>query len=342
MRSPHGEPSPGLVQLNTETARQFQDSLNSYNNTQDMGAVAATHIRDRGRLLLLGMGGSHWANRMVVPAYRAAGIDANAEVLSEYMRAPHAKASALIVTSQSGASGEVIRFIDKFSEARDAIGLTINKKSALGQLHKALVGHGGAERAYAATRSLIITLALHARILNGLGVDTAPFIATLNSYDVLNTPAAVDIIAAAPFTVFSSRGALQGVAEAAALSLMELARRPVLALEAGQFRHGPLELVKEDTGVVFIRGKGAEGDGIDELATACLEAGARPIILDLTGRAPVHGCLHIDLPHTHGLCAVVISLTTLQRIVIDAAELMVDNMGAPLRSSKVTSGEGGA
>jgi fructoselysine-6-P-deglycase FrlB-like protein len=40
-----------------------------------------------------------------------------------------------------------------------------------------------------------------------------------------------------------ARGAMQGTADAAAFSFMELARIPVLGLEAGQFRHGPFEMI---------------------------------------------------------------------------------------------------
>ena len=43
--------------------------------------------------------------------------------------------------------------------------------------------------------------------------------------------------------VLSGRGMLHGVAEAAALNLMELARVPVLAQEGGQLRHGPMEIL---------------------------------------------------------------------------------------------------
>jgi len=55
---------------------------------------------------------------------------------------------------------------------------------------------------------------------------------------------------------------LQGLAEAGGLSFMELARLPVLALELGQFVHGPFETLRPSSGLVLLRGAGAAGEGV--------------------------------------------------------------------------------
>ncbi len=46
---------------------------------------------------------------------------------------------------------------------------------------------------------------------------------------------------------------MQGVAEAVALGILELARMPSFALEGGQLRHGPVEALGPRLGVVFVR-----------------------------------------------------------------------------------------
>ncbi len=332
----------GLAQLNAETARQFTDARDSFNAAGPAAEAAAAMIKSRNRLSLLGMGGSHWCNRMVVPAYRACGVDCQAEVVSEYQRAPKPGGDVKILVSQSGRSGEILRFLHEYSPARQAIGLTLNADTPLGQLPCTLVGQGGPEMAYAATRSLVITLALHARILQALGHDMTGFVNALDERSVVPSFAAVQALAKARYAVFCGRGALQGVAEAAALSLMELARIPVLALEAGQFRHGPVECVNADTAVIFLRGVGALADGIDALARDCAEAGATPFVLDFTTGPAVAGARHVHLPQRDDLAAAVTALASLQRIVIDAAAMMVDDVGKPLRSTKVTSAEAGA
>jgi fructoselysine-6-P-deglycase FrlB-like protein len=103
--------SRGFEQLAAETGRQFADARATWDTVRPLADAHALKIKALGRLVLLGMGGSHWINRAAEPHYRGAGIDATAHVLSEYMRAPMPAPGAVrIITSQSGSSGEVVRY----------------------------------------------------------------------------------------------------------------------------------------------------------------------------------------------------------------------------------------
>jgi len=75
--------------------------------------------------------------------------------------------------------------------------------------------------------------------------------------------------------VYSGRGVLQGVAEAVALGLMELARMPAFAQEGGQFQHGPLEMLGEGIGVVLFRPAGNDAAGAQRLVDVSRAAGCR-------------------------------------------------------------------
>jgi len=329
----------GLDILNAELARQHGDALETYRSQAEAAAELAGEIRRVGRVDLLAVGGSHWVNRMAEPAYRAAGITATAHNVSEYMRAPLSGAAVRIVTSQSGGSGEIHAWLDTAPEG-PVHGLTMNRAGRLAARVPCLTGAGPAERSYAATRSTLVTLAQHAAILKALGLPMEDVEQALAAPAALPaTAAATEVLVGAGAAVFCARGAMQGLADSAALCFMELARRPVLNLEAAQFRHGPFELVSRDTAVVFFRGAGAEGDNIDGLAGELLAEGLRPVILDFSGAAPVAGAITVPVPKARGLAAIVRALPVAQRIVVDAAERIVPDMGTPLRSTKVTSGE---
>lgn len=329
----------GLDLLTSEMSRQYADARETLTACDAAAQAAARHIRARGRLMLLGMGGSHWVNRIAEPHYRAARIDATAQALSEYMRAPLPGDPALLLTSQSGASGEVARFLSGRDD-RDIIGLTLAPESRLARVGLPVLGAGGVELAYAATRSLLVTIALHAAILRALGLPDDDLAAVLTAPAPLADIApAIAKLAQARNAVFVARGALQGVADAAALSLMELARIPVLALEAGQFRHGPFEMAGPETAVVFLRGIGEMGENIDGLARELLGHGLSPIVFDLSGCPPIAGCITVALPPLTDLAAAAAALVALQTVVVAAATHMVPDVGTPLRSTKVTSGE---
>ena len=121
------------------------------------------------------MGASHAAARIVEPLYRSLGIDAIALPLSEQLAAPLSIAGkAVLVTSQSGESAEVARWFATETQRRHVFGLTLDGGSQLARTVPSLVASGGPETAFAATRSLTVTLALHLAVLARLGLDPEP------------------------------------------------------------------------------------------------------------------------------------------------------------------------
>lgn len=115
----------------------------STGNTGRAAQIAAS-IRKTGRLVLLGMGGSHAVGRILEPCYRALGIDAVAVTLSEQLDAPLPLEDAtVIVTSQSGESAEVLRWFREGHAPRDAFGLTMQGCSTLAGWRPVLSGQEG-------------------------------------------------------------------------------------------------------------------------------------------------------------------------------------------------------
>lgn len=335
--------SKGIDQLRTEMARQHSDALASLRAARDSARPIAEALRARGRLALLGMGGSHWINRAVGDFYRAAGLDTTEHVVSEYMRAPLPGDPAMLVTSQSGRSGEVLHLIERGMVSPVAYGLTLEADSPLATELPSLVGVGGRELAYAATRSQLITLGLHAAILEALGHDISAAEVALAAgapSRPTEADAAIDRLVPAPVAIMVARGGgAQGVMDAAALCLMEIARLPVLGLEAGQFRHGPFEMIDQESAVILLRGQCQDRDDLSLLAEECVAHGIAPIIIDASGRAPVRGALTVPLTPQKGLALAVAALPVIQDILVSAAARRLPDAGLPRRSSKVASAE---
>jgi fructoselysine-6-P-deglycase FrlB-like protein len=330
---------PGLAALHTEMARQHQDSIDSYHGNGEIAAAIAKALRNNRHLVLLGMGASHAVNRMVEPTYRALGINAVSLPLSEQLYAPlDLGDSVVILTSQSGESVEVHRLLETIGQRGNVFGLTLEGSSTLAQSYPSLIGRGGTERAFAATRSLLISLALHQRVLAALGDDPAPALAALAAAEIPDVVPAIAALRNCRSLVFSGR-ALRGLAEAAALGAMELGRLPAQALEGGQFRHGPLEMLGSEVGVVFVKADEPTAALVDGLAEICVKAGSPTIVLDASGQKPVAGTVHISVARATGVAACLALLPPVQRLVIDLADVLVDNVGTPLRSGKITRSE---
>ena len=324
----------GLLAIDREMARQHSDELASFE--QPKAQALAEAIRRNGRLLMLGMGGSHAVARTVEPLYRDLGIDALALPLSEQLGAPLPLAGrTVLVTSQSGESAEVIRWFDIPGHPEDVFGMTLEGGSSLARLAPSLVGHGGTEHAFAATRSLTVTLALHLAVLAALGVDAAPALAALRAPEQPDVAPALAALAGVQCVVTSGRR-LQGVTEALALGLTELSRRPCFSLEGGQLRHGPMEMLGPDLGVILFRGDDPTAALVTAMAQSVVQTGSPLVVFDASGLDPVTGAVTIPFAKASGLAAVFAMLPTAQRLMIGFAAVRVADAGTPLRSSKIT------
>ncbi len=329
----------GLVAIDREMARQRADARASFENNAAKAQEVASSIRKTGRLLLLGMGGSHAVGRAVEPLYRALAIDALAMPLSEQLGQPlPLNGKTVLVTSQSGESAEVVRWFSEAGSAADVFGLTLEGGSFLARTAPCLVGTGGTELAFAATRSLTVTFALHLAILAALGEEPTAALGALNQppdSDITQALAVLEKVT----TIVTSGRRLQGIAEALALGLTELSRLPCFSLEGGQLRHGPMEMLGPKIGVILFRGNDPTAELVTAMATSVVEAGAPLIVFDASGQSPVAGAVTLSFKLATGLAAVFAMLPVAQRLMIAFADSRVDNAGTPVRSTKITRSE---
>jgi fructoselysine-6-P-deglycase FrlB-like protein len=327
----------GLQLIQHEMSMQHVHALESLEKNQAVREHLAQKLNDNKRLVLLGMGGSHFANHSAEAEYKKLGLDATALLISEVFYYPLPDMPRVtLIASQSGESGEVVQYLKKPSGLEHRFGITLNGESTLATSIPSLIGVGGPELGFAATRSMMISLSLHASLLETLGLSQDP------ARDVLRNPpkpevsAAIDILTEVETVAFVGRGTLQGIAEMGALAMTELARITAIAYEGGAFRHGPLESLRPKLGVVFFRADDATAQHTKELAEICLEAGMKPVIFDTSSQADIPDCVTIRFSPVQGLAAAMAVLQPLQTMVLALAAKRVSKVGEPLRSSKIT------
>lgn len=329
-----------LVAIDREMARQHADAIASYRQSAALAQRIAASLKSTGRLLLLGMGGSHAVGRAVEPLYRALGIEAVALPLSEQLGQPlPIEGKTILVSSQSGESAEVLRwFRETNGGTSDTFGLTLDEDAFLAKAAPSLVGTGGTERAFAATRSLTVTFSLHLAILTALGADPADALRALEAPETPATDGALAAVADVGAIVTSGRR-LQGLAEAIALGLTELSRLPCFSLEGGQLRHGPMEMLGPSVGVVLFRAADPTAGLVAAMARSAAEAGSPVVVFDASGEPPVEGLANIRFKPAAGMAAIFALLPVAQSFMLAFAAARVENAGTPLRSTKITRSE---
>lgn len=338
MNSSSNRPA-GLIAIEQEMARQHADARATFTAAASQAGEIAASLRRTGRLLLLGMGGSHAVGRAVEPLYRDLGIDAIALPLSEQLGQPMPiEGRTIIVTSQSGESAEVLRWFALVGDRPDTFGLTLEAGSSLARTVPCLVGAGGTERAFAATRSLTVTFAMHMAILAALGWDAEPALAVLQTPRGPAIDAAVEAMSGVATIVTSGRR-LQGVAEAIALGLTELSRLPCFSLEGGQLRHGPMEMLGPSVGVVLFRADDETAPLVAGMAASASGAGSPVVVFDASGDPPVDDVVAVRLGPASGMAAILAILPVAQRFMVAFAASRVADVGTPVRSTKITRSE---
>ena len=330
----------GLQAIDREMARQHQDALAAYRAGAEMAESLAASLKRTGQLLMLGMGGSHAVGRAVEPLYRAHGIDAIALPLSEQLGEPLlTEGRTILVTSQSGESAEVLRWFEETAGGTaETFGMTLEGSSSLARLAPSLIGAGGTEHAFAATRSLTVTFALHLAVLERLGSDAAAAVAALERPEQPEIGDALAALSGVSAIVTSGRR-LQGVAEALALGLTELSRRPCFSLEGGQLRHGPMEMLGADLGVILFRGDDPTAGLVTAMATSVAGTASPLVVFDSSGLPPVDGAVTIQFRKASGMAAIFAMLPAAQRLMVEFAGARLADAGTPVRSSKITRSE---
>jgi fructoselysine-6-P-deglycase FrlB-like protein len=329
----------GLQLMRAEMARECDDALATMDGNRAVADRIVASLRRTGRLVLYGMGGSHYVNAVVEPLYRDIGIDCRAMLASDALMAPLPDAPrTALIASQSGESGEIVELLSRPSGAEERYGLTLNAGSTLGiRTRDILLGAGGPELAFAATRSIILTIALHAAVLEALGQPQDALRAVFASALPVDIGAVDAALAPCHYVVFAGRHAMSGVAHSGALSMMELARVPTIGLEAGQFRHGPYEMLRPEIGVVLLRSAGPDRTSIPPIAQSTVAAGCPTIVFDASGEAALPDCVTVTLPRAEGLAAAAGMLLAFQPLNIAVAcRRVAARVGTPLRTSKVT------
>ncbi|MDH5556981.1 MAG: hypothetical protein OEZ03_06490 [Alphaproteobacteria bacterium] len=133
--------APGIEMIRAEMRQQHVDAVASLNAAARLAGRVAAPIRRTGRLVPIGMGGSHCINRTAEALYRAQGIDTIAITASEQLYQPLSglEDCTRILVSQSGEPAEIVRMLNKGDGGGEGFGITLDGNSRLGRSLPCLV-----------------------------------------------------------------------------------------------------------------------------------------------------------------------------------------------------------
>ncbi len=305
------------------------------------------------RVILTGMGGSlHGAHPGHLALSRALTIPVllweSGELTQQAPDCVTAR-SLLIAISQSGESGEVKRLTEAGTRPACVISITNGADNALARWADiAVATHAGPERT-ASTKTYTAGLAaahLVVAHLTGQAQGAGDAIRALSRTvgDLLaRLPADADAAArhlghTTPLTVIG-RGDSFASAAMAALLTEEAAKLPCEGLTGGQFRHGPLELVREGFRAVVYLGTGAARPLTEALVDRIAALGGRVVAIGTNPGAGSDAVMTLALPEVPPGLLPVLEILPVQFLVIPLAIGRGFEPAAFLNAQKITTGE---
>jgi glucosamine--fructose-6-phosphate aminotransferase (isomerizing) len=214
-------------------------------------------------------------------------------VSSVYETAPDLGGTLMLAISQSGASPDLLAVVQRARKAGACIVALVNAEgSPLAQLADELLPlHAGAERAVAATKSYIASLAAIVQLVAEWSGDAPLATALENSPQQLarawqfDWSAAVTRLTPVSSLYVVARGLGLGIAQEAALKLKETCGLHAEAVSAAELRHGPMALVGAGFPLLMFTQNDESRAGVTQLAE---ELGARGADVLLAGDHTPH------------------------------------------------------
>ena len=316
------------------------------------GARARLAAGDFDRVLLTGMGGSlHGAHPAHLALSRALSVPVLLWETGELtQQAPEVVTprTLVIAISQSGESGEVKRLTELGTRPGCVIAITNASANTLANwADVAIATEAGPERT-ASTKTYTAGLAaLHLTVahLTGRKGASAEVQAVARTVADLieRLPAPTEAAAAhlghtAPLTVIG-RGDSFGSAAMAALLIEEAAKLPCEPLTGGQFRHGPLELVRDGFRAVVFPGDGAARPLTEAIVERITALGGRVVTIGTEPAAASGSVLPVALPEVAPGLVPLVEILPVQFLVIPLAVARGFEPAAFLNAQKITTGE---
>ncbi|MBO0739720.1 MAG: SIS domain-containing protein, partial [Alphaproteobacteria bacterium] len=224
--------------------------------------------------------------RLAIPVVAAAPV-----IFTAYHRDLRLKGQLFLVISQSGRSDDLIEAACSARRSGALLAAVVNEvKSPLAEVCDIVLPLGaGPERAVAATKSFIASLAALLRLVSlwsgdeslRTAIDRLPV--RLAEAAKLNWSSAIQALSTAPSLVVIGRGPTLAIAREAALKLKELAGLHSEAFSGAEFLHGPVALVGANYPVLMFVPSDETAPGLRRLVADLRSRGANLFCADPAG-----------------------------------------------------------
>jgi len=346
MNTPYNNP---YVQEILSQADSVKVALKKFDPTSLSSRTRSIQRSDFDRIVLTGMGGSLFASYPIWLQLVNAGLPAYWIDCAELIHHAHpiiTKRTLVWVTSQSGQSAEVVAALNFIKQTGATILATVNDlTSPLAQAAHYRVPINAEVEKTVSTRTYVNTLAVsqlamlaltNGNIQNGLDELNNT---TLGMQDYLSDwethlQTIQELIRPTPNLILLGRGSSLATAYTGALILGEAAKVAAIGMQAGEFRHGPMELASPNLTTLLFAGSHETRELNARLHKDLNEAGAHAIWITTPDGIQLEP--QLLMPRAIGIGLLLVEIIPIQMLTIHLALENGIEPGKFFKSGKVT------
>ncbi len=260
-------------------------------------------LRGVRRVIALGMGTSLFAPSTMRHGLARGGVRFHAVEAGEWLHAGETPADGerLLLCSQSGASAEIVRLVERGLPDGTAA-ITNEPDSPLGRAVSPTLLLQAGEEAAISTKTYVNTLAL-GHLLGAAAAGDRPewlerlreAAAGLHAFDRAAVRRAADALAGTRAIACVGRTEAAPAVHQLALTVVEGAAVAAVPFVGGSFRHGPLEACGRELGVVSFAPPGPPGDLVLRASADAARLGSPVVVLSDRPSVPA-GLVHLPAP----------------------------------------------
>jgi glutamine---fructose-6-phosphate transaminase (isomerizing) len=312
-------------------------------------AIADGRIR---HIILTGMGGSYFSaygtwQRLAAGLSVPVSLWDSSELIQQAPELIRAD-TLIIAVSQSGESVELQRLTKIVARPYFAVTITNGATNSLSAWADCAIASNAGNEDAVSTKTyiagFIALLAVEQALLGKADLTTANIetlaniVATnLETFDA-EACAALEFLGHKSPLNYIARGASFSSAAMAALMTVEATKLDSTALTGGQFRHGPLELVRDGFRAVLFLGSGAERELNEITAVDIARFGGRCLVISTNPPASLQreGIMVLELPEVAPVLLPALEIIPLQFLMVPLAIARGFTPAVFLNGSKVT------
>lgn len=334
-----------------DSLRESLDSLISNGSIENMKVIDGSKFE---KILFTGMGSSNFCNCgastiLNQNGYISLAMSAS-QVLHYEMNLINEK-TLLVLVSQSGESGELVKLISKLSDSITVVAITNNPNSTVAKRGNYTFILNVADEEAVSTRTYLASLIISDLLAKAIvGQLDESFINDVKkSFDNLESFLASyeqigekirEFISEPPYFCVIGRGYSLSTVHAGALFIRELAKYPSIDFDSGEFRHGPFEMINKTFNAIIFAPDGPTYElNIGLAINVAKHHGKAIVVTNRKTEIDNENVLVIEQLPSSELLAPINEIAPLQLLANCLAEAKNLEVGKFLQSSKITNVE---